>query len=272
MRPASRSSAIARRLQSISTSVRRRCCCHRAIKRLISLTLGAGLHMRAGFFAFERQTVGTAALQSHKIFASLIRLHKWMDQALRKPGIMAEQDRRISEAINREQARLRNFIRRRVADRDEAEDILQDVFYELIEAYRMVKPVEQVTAWLFRVARNRIVDLFRRKQREALRNATAPATADGERLELEELLPSPDAGPDAAYARMVLMEELEAALDELPDEQREVFIAHEVMGRSFKELAAESGANVSTLLSRKHYAVLHLRERLQAIHDEFTKS
>jgi len=211
-------------------------------------------------------------LRGFKIFASLIRLHKWMDQALRKPGIMAEQDRRISEAIDREQNRLRNFIRRRVADRDEAEDILQDVFYELIEAYRMVKPVEQVTAWLFRVARNRIVDLFRRKQREALRNATAPATADGERLELEELLPSPDAGPDAAYARMVLMEELEAALDELPDEQREVFIAHEVMGRSFKELAAESGTNVSTLLSRKHYAVLHLRERLQAIHDEFTKS
>jgi len=228
--------------------------------------------MRAGFFAFERQTAGTAALQSHKIFASLIRLHRRMDQALRKPGIMAEQDRQISEAIDREQNRLRNFIRRRVADRDEAEDILQEVFYELIEAYRMVKPVEQVTAWLFRVARNRIVDLFRRKQREALRNAPATTTEDGERLELEELLPSPDAGPDAAYARMVLMEELEAALDELPDEQREVFIAHEVMGRSFKELAAESGTNVSTLLSRKHYAVLHLRERLQAIHDEFTQS
>ena len=195
-----------------------------------------------------------------------------MEEALRKPGMMAEQDQRISEAIDREQTRLRNFIRRRVADRDDAEDILQDVFYELVEAYRMIKPVEQVTAWLFRVARNRITDLFRRKQREALRNEPATITEDGERLQLEELLPSPDAGPDAAYARMVLLEELDAALDELPDEQREVFIAHEVMGQSFKELAAQTGTSVNTLLSRKHYAVLHLRERLQAIHNEFTKS
>jgi RNA polymerase sigma factor (sigma-70 family) len=195
-----------------------------------------------------------------------------MEEALRKPGMMAEQDRRISEAIEREQSRLRNFVRRRVADREDAEDILQEVFYELVEAYRMVKPVEQVTAWLFRVARNRITDLFRRKQREALRNEPATINEDGERLGLEDLLPSPDAGPDAAYARMVLLEELEAALDELPDEQREVFIAHEMMGRSFKELAAETGTSVNTLLSRKHYAVLHLRERLQAIHDEFTKS
>jgi RNA polymerase sigma factor (sigma-70 family) len=195
-----------------------------------------------------------------------------MEEALRKPGMMAEQDRRISEAIDREQSRLRNFIRRRVADRDDAEDILQEVFFELVEAYRLVKPVEQVTAWLFRVARNRITDLFRRKQREALRNEPTTITENGERLQLEELLPSPEAGPDAAYARMVLLEELDAALDELPEEQREVFIAHEVMGQSFKELAAETGTSVNTLLSRKHYAVLHLRERLQAIHDEFTKS
>ena len=185
--------------------------------------------------------------------------------------MMAEQDRQIAEAIDREQPRLRNFIRRRVADREDAEDILQEVFYELVEAYRMIKPVEQVTGWLFRVARNRITDLFRRKQREALRDGSAFETEDGERLELEELLPSPEAGPEAAYARGVLLEELEAAIEELPDEQREVFIAHEVMGRSFKELAAETGASVNTLLSRKHYAVLHLRERLQAIHDEFSK-
>lgn len=195
-----------------------------------------------------------------------------MDAALRKSGIMAEQDRQIAEAIRREQSRLRNFIRRRVDDRDDAEDILQEVFYELVEAYRMIKPVEQVTGWLFRVARNRITDLFRRKQREALRDATATVADDGERLELEELLPSPDAGPDAAYARTVLLEEMEAALDELPEEQREVFIAHEVMGKSFKQLAKETGTSVNTLLSRKHYAVLHLRERLQAIHDEFSKS
>src|ERR1700691_1614083 len=195
-----------------------------------------------------------------------------MDAALRKHWAMANQDERISEAIDREQPRLRNFIRRRVADREDAEDILQDVFYELIEAYRLMKPVEQLTAWMFRVARNRITDLFRRRQREALRNAAPPVTDDGEMLQLEDLLPSPDAGPDAAYARSVLLEEMDAALDELPDEQREVFVAHELMGYSFKELAAQTGVGVNTLLSRKHYAVLFLRQRLQAIRDEFVKA
>jgi RNA polymerase sigma factor (sigma-70 family) len=194
-----------------------------------------------------------------------------MDEALRKQWAMAEQDQRISEAIDRERGRLRNFIRRRVPDREDAEDILQDVFYELVEAYRLMKPVEQATAWLFRVARNRIIDLFRRKKREALRNEPAVVTEDGETLQLDDWLPSPDAGPDAAYARSVLLEELDAALDELPEEQREVFVAHELMGYSFKEIAAETGVSVNTLLSRKHYAVLYLRERLQSIHDEFTK-
>jgi RNA polymerase sigma factor (sigma-70 family) len=195
-----------------------------------------------------------------------------MAEALTKRWAMAEQDQRISEAIEREQSRLRNFIRRRVADRDDAEDVLQDVFYELVEAYRLMKPVEQVTAWLFRVARNRIIDLFRKKSREALREEPPAVTEDGETLPLEELLPSPEAGPDAAYARSVLLEELEAALDELPDEQREVFIAHELMGYSFKEIAEQTGVSVNTLLSRKHYAVLYLRERLQAIRDEFTNT
>ena len=194
-----------------------------------------------------------------------------MDQALRKQWAMVEQDQRISEAIERDRNRLRNFIRKRVADRDDAEDVLQDVFYELVEAYRMMRPVEQVTAWLFRVARNRITDLFRRKKREALRNEPATVTEDGDLLQLEDLLPSPDGGPDAVYARSVLLEELEAALDELPDEQREVFIAHELLGYSFKELAAETGLSLNTLLSRKHYAVLYLRERLWAIHDEYIK-
>ena len=192
-----------------------------------------------------------------------------MDEALRVQWAMTEQDERISEAIGRERPRLRNFIRRRVADPSDAEDVLQDVFYELIAAYRMMKPVEQVTAWLYRVARNRIIDLFRRKEREALRNEPATILEDGEMLQLEDLLPSADAGPDAAYARSLLLEELDAALGELPDEQREVFLAHELMGYSFKELAAETGASVNTLLSRKHYAVLHLRERLDAIHREF---
>jgi RNA polymerase sigma factor (sigma-70 family) len=195
-----------------------------------------------------------------------------MDEALTQWWAMAEQDQQISEAINRDHSRLRNFIRKRVADRDDAEDVLQDVFYELVEAYRMMKPVEQVTAWLFRVARNRIIDLFRRKTREALRTEPASFTDDGERLQLEDLLPSPDAGPDAVYARNLLLEELGEALDELPDEQREAFVGHELMGYSFQELAAQTGASVNALLSRKHYAVRYLRERLAAIHDEFTKT
>jgi RNA polymerase sigma factor (sigma-70 family) len=194
-----------------------------------------------------------------------------MAQALRKQWAMAEQDQRISEAVDREQSRLLNFIRRRVSDRGDAEDILQDVFYELVEAYRVMQP-EHVSAWLFQVARNRIIDLFRKKKREAERTGLAERVEqDGEMLQLEDLLPSPEAGPDGAFARSVLLEELDAALDELPDEQREVFIGHELMGYSFKELAEQTGLSVNTLLSRKHYAVLHLRERLRAIHDEFTK-
>ena len=195
-----------------------------------------------------------------------------MDLALRKKWPMADQDERISEAIDREQLRLRNFIRRRVADREDAEDILQDVFYELVEAYRLMKPVEEVTAWLFRVARNRIIDLFRKKQREGPRNDATTLTDEGEILRLEDLLPSTAAGPDAAFARGVLLDELDAALDELPEEQREVFIAHELLGYSFKELSAKSGVSVNTLLSRKHYAVTYLRERLQAIHDEIMEA
>jgi RNA polymerase sigma factor (sigma-70 family) len=193
-----------------------------------------------------------------------------MDEALRKYGMMVEQDQRISETFEREQNRLRNFIRRRVSDQGDAEDILQDVFYELVEAYRLLQPLEQVTAWLFRVARNRITDLFRRKKREESVTEVEALTVDGEILFLEDILPSPDAGPDVAYARSLLVEELDAALDELPEEQREVFIAHELMGYSFKEIAARTGVSLNTLLSRKHYAVRHLRQRLQAIYNEFT--
>jgi RNA polymerase sigma factor (sigma-70 family) len=195
-----------------------------------------------------------------------------MDEALSKQWMMAKQDDRISEAVEREQARLSNFIRRRVSDPGDAEDILQEVFYELVEAYRMMKPVEQVTAWLFRVARNRITDLFRKRQREALRREPDVLTEDGEVFQLEDLLPAPNAGPDAAYTRSVLLEELDAALEELPDEQRDVFVAHELMGYSFKEIAAQTDVSVNTLLSRKHYAVQHLRERLQAIYNDFRKA
>jgi len=179
-----------------------------------------------------------------------------------------ERDQRISEVVERERSRLRNFIRRRVPDPLDAEDILQDVFHKLVEVNRLLMPIEHVTGWLFRVARNRITDLLRRKRPESFGDA-AVAGEDDEPLQLEDLLPSPDAGPEALYARGVLLDELESAIDELPKEQREVFVAHELEGRSFKEMAARTGLSVNTLLSRKRYAVLHLRERLQSIYDAF---
>ena len=182
-----------------------------------------------------------------------------------------DEDQRVSDVFEREQRRLRNFIRRRVLDPSDAEDILQDVFYALVEANRLLVPIEHVTGWLFRVARNRITDLFRKKTPAPFSDVAVPSDGE-ERLRLEDLLPSPDAGPEALYARHVLLEELEMAIDELPDEQRNVFVAHELEGRSFKEMAAESGVSVNTLLSRKRYAVLHLRERLQDIYDEFTNT
>jgi RNA polymerase sigma factor (sigma-70 family) len=208
----------------------------------------------------------------NKILASLIRLQKWMKDALSIEPMTEEQNDRISAAIAREQSRLRNFIRKQVVDESDAEDILQEVFYELVQAYRLMRPVEQVGAWLFRVARNRITDLFRKRRAEPLRDNTVKQTEDGEQLLLEDLLPSRGAGPEAAYAREVLLEELDAALDELPEDQCEVFIAHEFEGRSFNDLAAVTGLSVNTLLSRKRYAVLHLRRRLRAIYDEFKKA
>jgi RNA polymerase sigma factor (sigma-70 family) len=181
-----------------------------------------------------------------------------------------EQDRRIADVVRRERSRLLGFVRRRVGDPRDVEDLVQDVFYELVEANRMLMPIEDVTAWLFRVARNRITDLFRRKRSVSLDEA-AVSDEGGERLVLEDLLPSPEAGPDALYARQVLLEELQLAIDELPEEQRAVFVAHELEGRSFKDMAAETGVGVNTLLSRKRYAVLHLRERLQGLHDGLTR-
>jgi len=168
-----------------------------------------------------------------------------------------EDEARLAGVMTREGSRLRNFIRRRVADPRDAEDVLQDVFTELVEANQLLMPIEHVSGWLFRVARNRIIDLFRRKK--------------GESLDLDDLLPSPDAGPDAEFARGALLEELEEAIAELPEEQRDVFVAHEIDGKSFKEMAAESGVSINTLLSRKRYAVLHLRERLQRTYDELVK-
>jgi RNA polymerase sigma factor (sigma-70 family) len=183
---------------------------------------------------------------------------------------LAEQDRRISEVVTRERLRLRNFIRRRVPDPRDVEDILQDVFYRLVEANRLLMPIEHVTGWLYRVARNRMTDLFRKQEPESF-GALAAVDDEGELANFEDLLPSPDAGPEAAYARNVLLGELEDALDELPDEQREVFEAHQFEGRSFKEIADQTGVGVNTLLSRKRYVVLHLRKRLQQVYEEFMK-
>ena len=190
-----------------------------------------------------------------------------MNDAASLDAMTLEQDRRITEAVKQEQSRLRNFIRRRVPDSRDAEDILQEVFSELVEANRLLMPIDHLTGWLFRVARNRITDLFRKKKPESFSDAAV--VDEDDEMRFEDLLPSPEAGPEALYARNVLLDELELAVDGLPEEQREVFVAHELEGRSFKELSAESGVNVNTLLSRKRHAVIHLRERLQSIHDEF---
>jgi RNA polymerase sigma factor (sigma-70 family) len=212
---------------------------------------------------------GAFAKQFSTISAAAIRLQRWMDKPLSVIS-MIDQDRQISEVVAEQRSRLRNFIRRRVPDPSDAEDIVQEVFYKLVEANRLLMPIDHVTGWLFRVARNRITDLFRKKKPETFSGAAAEDEA-GELLQIEDLLPSPDAGPEALYFRNVLLDELESALGELPDEQRDVFVAHELDGRSFKELSAESGVSLNTLLSRKRYAVLHLRERLQSIHDEFAR-
>jgi RNA polymerase sigma factor (sigma-70 family) len=194
-----------------------------------------------------------------------------MEEALAMEQQTAEQDRRIAETFEREQPRLRSFIRRRVADSRDAEDILQEVFTELVEAYRMFQSIDQAGAWLFRVARNRIVDLFRKKKPVPLSDLAPRLDEEGEEMSVEDLLPSPEAGPEAAFARLMLVEELEEALDELPEEQRAAFVAHEIEGISFKELSTRTGVGVNTLLTRKRLAVLYLRERLREMYDELAK-
>jgi RNA polymerase sigma factor (sigma-70 family) len=193
----------------------------------------------------------------------------WMEETM-SAATMADQDRQISEVIAEEGSRLRNFIRRRVPNESDVEDLVQEVFYELVEANRLLQPIDYVTGWLFRVARNRITDLFRKKKPENFTDADV-MNEDGEFLRFEDLLPSADAGPEAIYVRKALLNEMNVALSELPAEQREVFIAHEVDERSFKELSAESGVSVNTLLSRKRYAVLALRRRLRKIHDDLNR-
>jgi RNA polymerase sigma factor (sigma-70 family) len=181
---------------------------------------------------------------------------------------IADQDRLVAEAMRRDAPRLRSFVHKRVLDLEDAEDVLQDVFYELVEAYRLMKPAEQMTAWLYRVARNRITDLFRRRKATSLNEMVGE---EEESATLEDLLPSPDAGPEAIFARNVLLEAMDDALGELPEEQREVFVGHELLGRSFKEMSEQMGVSVNTLLSRKRYAVLHLRERLREMDERYGK-
>ncbi len=184
--------------------------------------------------------------------------------------LMIEQDRQIAEVVAEQRSRLRNFIRKRVPNEADVEELLQDVFYELVKANRLLMPIEYVTGWLFSVARNRITDLFRKKKPENFSDSVTE-DEDGELLRIEDLLPSPDAGPEALYLRKALLDELESALAALPAEQREVFMAHELDGRGFKEMSEESGVNINTLLARKRYAVLSLRQRLQSIHNEFER-
>ena len=197
---------------------------------------------------------------------------------------LPDHDQDITDTVLRERDRLGSFIRRRMRDKTEAEDILQDVFHEFVQAYRLPEPIEQVSAWLFRVARNRIIDRFRKRKELALdgpggdcgdagddeRQAIQGSEASADNpYRLDLVMPAPDAGPEAAYARSVLLRELQLALEELPETQREVFIAHELDGISFKQMAARSGVPLNTLLARKRYAVQTLRKRLHSVYDEF---
>jgi RNA polymerase sigma factor (sigma-70 family) len=192
-----------------------------------------------------------------------------MDAALDPLLTRSAQDREISATVRRERGRLLAFIRRRVLDAAEAEDVLQEALYELVAAHRLMQPVEQAGAWLMRVARNRIIDRFRKKKPELLADQGVVFDEDDDVGGLEDLLPSPDDGPEAVAVRELLLARIETALAELPREQREVFVAQELEGASFKELSEKWNVGVNTLLSRKRYAILHLRERLQAAYDEW---
>jgi RNA polymerase sigma factor (sigma-70 family) len=192
-----------------------------------------------------------------------------MDAALGDALTPSAQDREITATVQHERGRLLEFIRRRIGDAAEAEDVLQDTLYELVVAYRMTQPVEQAGAWLARVARNRIIDRFRSKRPELLADQSSTRGEDDEDGAFEDLLPAEDDGPESAVMRELLLEEIEMGLGDLPPEQREVFLAHEIDGLSFKELSARSGVSVNTLLSRKRYAVLYLQERLRAAWDDW---
>jgi RNA polymerase sigma factor (sigma-70 family) len=183
-------------------------------------------------------------------------------------SLMTDKNSEITAAVVRERTRLGSFIRRRVRDPGDAEDILQDVLQAFVEAYRLPEPIEQVGAWLFRVARNRIIDRFRGRRDRSTIDMIDDSNEAASEYRLDLVLPALDADPEAIFARSVVLDELQRALDELPADQREVFIAHELEGRPFKDLALRSGVGINTLLARKRYAVLYLRRRLQTVYDE----
>jgi RNA polymerase sigma factor (sigma-70 family) len=182
-----------------------------------------------------------------------------------------DQNNQIEEAASQERSRLRNFVRRRVTNPEDVEDVVQDVFSELVDSFRLMRPIEHIGPWLFRVARNRIIDLYRSRRPELSANASVEIDEEGSEVELQDLLASSEPDPEAAYEKEELFDELESALADLPKEQRDVFVAHVVDGLSFAELSAETGVNVNTLLARKRYAVLRLRERLQGVYKKLVE-
>jgi RNA polymerase sigma factor (sigma-70 family) len=184
------------------------------------------------------------------------------------PASMTFRHDEITTTVLRERSRLKHFIRRRVPDDGDAEDILQDVFHAFVEACHLPEPIEHASAWLFQVARRRIIDRFR-KQRELAIDDTPDASVEDDDFRLELALPPASDGPEALLARAKVLTALQEALEELPQSQREIFIAHEIEGLSFKAMADLTGVGVNTLLARKRYAVLHLRSRLQSIYEDF---
>lgn len=194
-----------------------------------------------------------------------------MEALLMQPETIHQQDGIIQQAVVKNRSRLIDFIRRRVPDSFDAEDIAQDVFFELVETYRLMKPVEQLASWLFSVARHKITDLYRKQKTTPLetQSAIAPDSDDDDFLMLADLLSSADDTADNKMMREAVMETLDEALDELPEEQRDAFVMHELDGLKFEEISAITGTPVKTLISRKRYAVMHLKQRLQYLYDDF---
>ena len=183
------------------------------------------------------------------------------------PATQDSKNQTLKVAFQDEKQRLLAFIRKRVPEKTDAEDILQDVFYQLAETFNVLEPIEQISAWLFRVARNKIIDRYRKKKPESLEQYLNTGE-DEESWNLSRLLFDPQDGPENTYTRTRVWDALAEALDELPTEQRDVFVWHELEGKSFKDISEETGVTVNTLLSRKRYAVLHLRKRLESLYDE----